>query len=213
VTDWVVLTQRIIRADNGELRDCLDQRWARLFETWQLLVVPLPTTTADVYRYLDSVRPVTVVLTGGNDLLVLPNPMDPTPARDRLEHHVIDWCTSRRVPLVGVCRGMQLLAHAHGAVLSRVPNHVAVRHRVLVQNGPGGVQGWREVNSFHSGSVPGENVPPVLRPWAWDETGNVEAFVHRQLPQAGVMWHPERETDLMAWTVTSFRSLVAGGET
>jgi gamma-glutamyl-gamma-aminobutyrate hydrolase PuuD len=212
VTDRVVLTQRVVRADNGELRDCLDQQWARLFETWQLLVVPLPTNTADLYRYLDAIRPVAVVLTGGNDLLVVPDPQNPTPMRDRLERHVVDWCTLRRVRLVGVCRGMQLLAHVNGSVLSRVANHVAVRHRVLVSNGPAGADGWRDVNSFHSGAVPNENVPSVLSPWAWDESGNVEAFVHRQLPQAGIMWHPEREADSTAWSVTSFRDLVLGCE-
>jgi N5-(cytidine 5'-diphosphoramidyl)-L-glutamine hydrolase len=195
----VALTQRVATAPNGEIRDCLDQRWAELLEPAGMLPLPLPTAIVDVGGYLDALAADAVILTGGNDLASVEDCRDPTPARDRFERHVIAWCEEQRVPLVGVCRGMQMLAARHGVPLRRVDGHVGGRHRVSVAAGRAGDNGSHNVNTFHTYVIRASDLPLSLRPFAWDDDGNVEAFEHRELPQFAIMWHPEREAERETW--------------
>lgn len=93
-----------------------------------------------------------------------------------------------------------MLGVFHGAALRPVAGHVARRHPVTRVAGelasPAGrvVRDWPacfEVNSYHAftfASTPG------LVPLALADDGSVEALAHVELPQLGVLWHPERES-------------------
>lgn len=204
----VALTQRTVTEPIGEVRDCLDQRWASLLESWAMLPLPLPTALSSPDRYLAELAPAVVLLTGGDDLAVVADAQHKTPGRDALEGEVVEWCGARRVPVIGICRGMQLLAHLSGTPLVRVEGHVARRHPVIVRDGPGMTDGAHEVNSYHCYGISRSQLAPILRPFAWDADGHVEAFANRCLPQFGVMWHPEREADSAAWPARVLKSLV-----
>jgi N5-(cytidine 5'-diphosphoramidyl)-L-glutamine hydrolase len=215
----VVLTQRTMVASTGEVRDCLDQAWAPLLTGWGYVPVPLPTLVGDVAPVLDAVAPEAVILTGGDDLAGMAGPagvdgVDPTPQRDEVEAAVVAWCRASAIPIVGVCRGMQLLARSNGATLVPVDGHVARRHRVLLEGAPLHRDGSDEVNSYHRFAVAGAGVPTGVRPFAWDDDRNIEAFVHRHRPEAGLMWHPERERErdpgAGSWPVLVLRALLEG---
>ena len=50
-----------------------------------------------------------MVLTGGNDLAALGGD---APERDATENALLDAAESRRLPVIGVCRGMQVIQAA-----------------------------------------------------------------------------------------------------
>jgi len=204
----VALTQRAVTdAATGEERDCLDQRWAALLERWDMLALPLPSALAGPERHLDALGLDAVLLTGGNDLAALPGATTASPPRDVFEQRVVAWCRERSVPVVGICRGMQLLAHLAGARLVEVDGHVGVRHPLRVQvNGDAGHA--EVVNSFHRFAVPAADLPPRLEAFAWDDGGHVEAFRDRAHREAGVMWHPERESEPSRWGAAVLRELL-----
>jgi len=122
-----------------------------------------------------------VILTGGNDLVGLPGATHTAPERDRFEAVVLEHCTRRGLPVLGVCRGAQFLARHHGADLVELEGHVGTSHEVS----------GRRVGSYHRYGL--QVLPLALQPMATAEDGTIEAFRHRELPQQGVMWHPERE--------------------
>jgi N5-(cytidine 5'-diphosphoramidyl)-L-glutamine hydrolase len=206
----VALTQRTALDPFGEVRDCLDQRWSMLLEAWNMVALPLPTALRRPEHHLDALRPDLVLLTGGNDLAALAGATAPTPARDAFEERVLTWCEVRCVGVVGICRGMQFLAHLGGSRLVELNGHVAQRHQVLVRGSVDTAGRLHEVNSYHRFGIREADLAPNFEPFAWDQEGNVEAFEDLRRGQVGVMWHPEREPSETAWAACMLRDVMLG---
>lgn len=184
----VAVTQRVsIDQAHGERRDALDQRWGPFLAACGLLPVPVPNDAELAVALADRVGVGGLLLTGGNDI-------GAAPERDETERRLVAWAEERGLPVLGVCRGMQMLLTLAGAKLEPVAGHVGVRH-------PIGLDGERvEVNSYHG--LAARAVAGDLEAWGVADDGVVEAVRHRHRPSVGIMWHPEREA--------SFRTLDIG---
>jgi gamma-glutamyl-gamma-aminobutyrate hydrolase PuuD len=181
----VGVTQRVIW-DGSERRDALDQAWTASLEAEGAAVIPLGNALEDPLALLDDLAVDAVVLTGGNSLASTGED-DVAPDRDRFETAVLAWARPRQVPVLGICRGMQVIATEMGSPLVAISGHVATEHPIQ----------WRidvdlpaVVNSFHHFGIRAVNSQVEALAMAGD--GSLEALRHRSLPWAGVMWHPER---------------------
>ena len=191
----LAITQRVeVVAAYDERRDCLDQQWQVLFEQLGHQLVPVPNSLQSPAGWADSLNLDGLVLTGGNDLADLPGAGNPAPERDRTEAGLLAWAVDSGCPVLGVCRGLQLINVWQGGVLTRVDGHVACRHRleVCAGNVPGLTDGM-EVNSFHGWGLPADGLGEALEVLARAGDGSIEALRHQTLPWLGIMWHPERE--------------------
>lgn len=188
------ITQRVEeRAGGGERRDCLDQAWATFLEPLGALAVPIPNLVQDVAGYVDELGLAGVILSGGNDLAGLGDANEAAPERDACEHALLRLSSESGMPVLGVCRGLQIMAQHYGAILTRIDGHVATRHPVYARGGGDLIPEDREsVNSFHRWALREENLPPVLGLAAIGLDDTVEAIRHLNHRQAAVMWHPER---------------------
>jgi putative glutamine amidotransferase len=188
------LSQRVEVVERyGERRDCLDQEWTRLIAALGYLPVPLPNCLDDVDGLLSTLQLSGVILTGGNDLSHLQGARHTAPERDRFEHRLLGLCTQAKIPVLGVCRGMQMLVCESGGRLSASQGHVGVRHPVRVDPTAGlPLTDRQAVNSFHNFGVQAPDVGANLRAAATADDGSVEAVAHEHLPWWGIMWHPER---------------------
>lgn len=194
-----VISQRVeVFADRDERRDALDQRWAALLETLALTALPMPNSLTDPAAWLAAADPALIVLTGGNDLADLVDGPDAAPERDRTEALLLAHATGNSIPLLAVCRGLQLIVDSGGGALVPVEGHVAQDHAITAHpaaaNWP--IRDGRSVNSFHNWGAEPSAVPAGWELAATAPDGTVEAIVHATLPQVALMWHPERgETD------------------
>jgi len=190
----VAITQRVsIVPAYGERRDCLDQAWTRFLGACGLLPVVLPNVAeaalALCERGIDG-----LVLTGGNDLAALGGD---APERDDVEDALLDLAERRGLPVLGVCRGMQMIQRRFAVPLHRVEGHVARRLIIRVDGEP------KEVDSYHHfGAF--ESRPP-LDVWAVAEDGVVKAIRHSVQPVTAIMWHPERSDPFSSADVALFR--------
>lgn len=229
------LTQRVsVIEEYGERRDCLDQAWTETLEPEGFHPVPLPNEVDDVDDYLDESFLEGIILTSGNDLAHLEEASTPAPERDRFERAVIDWAIERELPVLGVCRGLELLNVYFGGSISPVADHVATDHEVVFDSpavdvdldsalgrfGPtdnGGVTvdpmpDRLAVNSYHDYGIHEDEVAEPLDIVATATDGTVECLVHESESILGIMWHPERPSPAPALNRQLFHVLF-GGET
>ncbi|OYQ39016.1 hypothetical protein CHU94_16510 [Rhodoferax sp. TH121] len=194
----------------AERRDMLDQRWAALIERLGGCPLPLSNSVRDVDAYLDALGLDALILTGGNDLSMLPDAADGAPERDRFEAEAYRHFLQRGKPVLGVCRGAQLINHLCDGRLVRAPGHAGTRHELVWVDTP--LACWdrpEEVNSYHGWAIPADGLAPGLEALAWAPDGTVEAFRSLQARVNAIVWHPERETELAPATV-AFLSTALG---
>lgn len=168
--------------------------------------------------YLDG-----IVLSGGADVDparygagVDPQTLGLEPVRDDFELALVDAALASATPVLGVCRGLQILNVATGGTLHQhVADHArydvapdALVHRVDFVDGSELARIYgptTEVNSLHHQTV--DRIGDGWRVTACDPTdGTVEGFEHVSLPIVAIQWHPEmlatRGTDpAFAWIV------------
>ena len=124
--------------------------------------------------------------------------------RDSAEFELFEMYKAQNKPILGVCRGHQLINVAMGAPLiqhlenahlhsSNIAEFDLIHDVTADKNGfVGKLYGEKLVtNSFHHQGV---GTPAKgLRAVAWSENGKViEALEHEFLPIISVQWHPER---------------------
>ncbi|ABV86731.1 peptidase C26 [Shewanella pealeana ATCC 700345] len=190
----VGVTQRVDNIEHYfERRDCLDQRWSDFFNRLGYLVIPLPNIAKErVSKLCDKLQLDAILLSGGNSIAELnPSAKDSAPERDEFEKEIVNYAIQNNIPLVGVCRGMQLLNIHLGGSLCALDGHIATRHAI---ESPENNQLFnRIVNSYHAWGIRPQDLALSLNPLAYDDKGNVEAFYSTSEKQLGLMWHPERE--------------------
>ncbi len=178
--------------------------------------LPIDVDVEAVAHHLDG-----VLLTGGTDIDpgrygADPHPelLDIEPERDELELRLLGIALDREIPVLGICRGMQLVnVHLGGTLHQHVPEHARVDlptetvvHQVTLA--PESVLRelygeHRDVNSLHHQTV--DDVGDGLRVTATAADGTVEG-VELGDTLVAVQWHPEmmrsRATDpIFGWLV------------
>jgi putative glutamine amidotransferase len=211
----LLVSQRLVTvADRDEVRECLDLHWSELLAECGLHAVPT-ATRVKARQHLQMVRPAGILLTGGNDLSCCAPHDELSAARDAFELELVEAGLEAGVPILGVCRGMQLLAHAYGSEPVAGPGHVGCEHTIDVASGSLLSRFFPpscEVNSYHDYCLVelGDDLETVARS-RQDQT--VEALAHRALPIHGIMWHPERSHPFRAEDVAFIREVFLGSPT
>ena len=200
----VAVSQRIDWIQSrSEHRDSLDQKLSDLLVEVGFLSFPVPngmklSKTRHINSWLEKLSPDAVVLSGGNDIAEFDS-------RDEVEKILIEYAVSKKIPLLGICRGMQFLGSFFGATLENILGHAGSRHE-LIQPKIGNYNFPKIVNSYHDFSL--RNLPESLEIIATDSEGNCEAICHKSLPIEGWMWHPEREKPFSTIDIQNIRRVL-----
>ena len=145
-----------------------------------------------------------LLLPGGGDMhprfygQALNGSEDLDEARDARELTLIDNFLCAGKPVIGICRGLQVLnVYFGGTLRQHIEGHSqidGVDRLHVINTTPGLLRelyGTRcTVNSAHHQAV--WRLGTGLQAFACAEDGTVEAVGHRTLPVFAVQWHPER---------------------
>jgi putative glutamine amidotransferase len=186
----IALTQRLVKNDSyREIREALDINWGAFIQ--QAGFEPLALPVKYDFRKL---RFDGALLTGGNDLAVVSGD-ETDKLRDDFEYALLDFCITKKIPVLGVCRGMQLINVYFDGSLKRTANHAGVRHRL--DNG-------MEVNSFHNFSA--DRLGNGLEVTARSGDGTIEMIRHNEHKICAQMYHPERYDPFCDYDLRFLRS-------
>lgn len=167
----------------------------------QVGVLSRSTQFDKAYRWADR-----VLLPGGADIhpdwygQTLTHARPYAPERDRLEYDLADRCLQDHKPLMGICRGHQMIAVAAGGELFQDITacagfeHNAPQHLVNLVSGSRLARligaGQIVANSYHHQAV--SILPRGWRVAAMSRDAEIiEAIEHPHLPVISVQWHPE----------------------
>ena len=147
--------------------------------------------------------------------------------RDELELRLFAIALSRDMPILGVCRGMQLMNVAlGGSLLQTVDEHRNTSHgadetessfhRIFISPGSRlaatvGSGGFVRVNSRHGQGIKEHNKSPDLMTSAWSlEDGVIEALESPDHEYVlGVQFHPERRGEIPPHFDKLFQNLIS----
>ena len=99
-----------------------------------------------------------------------------------------------RVPIFGICLGLQAIAVAHGAVVGRAPELLHGKTTPVHHDGRGVFAGLPDpftATRYHSLAIDPATVPDDLEVCAWTESGVIMAVRHRGRAIESVQFHPE----------------------
>ncbi|RFS87010.1 aminodeoxychorismate/anthranilate synthase component II [Actinomadura spongiicola] len=125
-------------------------------------------------------------------VLLSPGPGHPADAGVCLD--LVHEADRRRTPLLGVCLGHQVIAHAYGATVSRAPELLHGYTSDIIHNNQGVFHNLPSpfpATRYHSLTVDPKTIPATLHTTAQTPEGVIMGLRHRTRPIEGVQFHPE----------------------
>lgn len=180
------------------LEDSIEQEYILYFQ--QLGYFPiLISSKSDINSYFQRFKPIGVVLTGGLDLSNnLSDGNSINSIRDSFEINLLKMALQEEIPILGICRGMQLINYFFGGkITNKIIGHVKTRHEIIFNQNYLGIFNKKDkilVNSFHNNGINPKDLSPYLKQLCFCSNDNiVEAVIHDDLQVLGFQWHPERD--------------------
>lgn len=128
---------------------------------------------------------------GFDGVLLSPGPGTPEGAGVCIE---LVRAQAGRVPIFGVCLGLQAIGVAYGGVVGRAPELLHGKTSLVEHDGVGVLAGLPSpftATRYHSLAIEPATLPADLETTARTASGVIMAVRHRSLPVEAVQFHPE----------------------
>lgn len=125
-------------------------------------------------------------------LVIGPGPGNPSQKTRMMT--VLRAALARRMPVFGVCLGLQAIGEALGAKVAHAPSQMHGKTSLIEHDGSGifsGVPSPFTATRYHSLCLHPASIPSELHVTAHSADGAVQAIAHRDCPVHAVQFHPE----------------------
>ena len=167
--------------------DFVDHYWINYFKIKKKIFFSIPNMTNYKINSLKK-KVKLIILPGGNDIFSRDKI---SKVRLKVEFNLIKYAIKKSIPILGVCRGMQVINLYFKGKQNRVYGHMRTKHKIFFKKKIFSKK-IQNVNSFHNYSIPLKKMSNKLEVIAVDRDENVEIFKHKKKRIYGFMWHPER---------------------
>lgn len=170
--------------------DFLDHYWLKYFENKDYDFELIPNSFKLAKKKINDIKNCDlIVLPGGNDLFKKDKI---TRTRLNVEKELINFSLKKKIPLIGICRGMQLLNYFFGGKINKVKNHMGKKSKIFFKE-KFFSKNVLMVKCYHNYGIKNKFKSKKFKTIAIDKDGNLEMFIHENKKILGIMWHPERE--------------------
>ena len=155
--------------------DFVDHYWINYFKLKKKSFFSLPNITN--YKIDFSKNKIElIILPGGNDLF---SKDKISKARLKIEFGLIKYGLKKKIPILGICRGMQVINLFFKGKQTRIYGHMKTKHKIFFKN-KFFAQKILNVNSYHNFGIPIKKISNDLKVIAVDKNNNVEMFKHKK---------------------------------
>jgi len=181
--------------------DFIDHYWLDYFEKKNINYHLIPNKKKASIKILNKIN--LLIIPGGNDVS---NILNTSKIRNTIESNLINACSKKNIPILGICRGAQLLNKNFGGKIKKIKNHMRTRHNIFFIKNSFIKKNYLDVNSFHNDGIKKNDLAKKFNMLANDKDENIEMFISKDKKIIGTMWHPEREksTKLLDKLITYF---------
>ena len=159
----IAISMRIVKAQNyDETRDALSHDWPQFLENLGIIPIYIPNNLSNVKNYLSAFEIEGLILSGGDNL-------GTDPIRDKTETELLEYAISKNIPILGICRGLQLINQYFGGSLTEnnADLHVGTKHNLdIVDKKLKKILNSSEINtnSFHRNTILDSDLSSELTP-------------------------------------------------
>ena len=129
-----------------------------------------------------------LILSGGNDLSDIKKTTINS-LREKNEIEIIKYIIKKRLPIIGICRGFQLIVFNFGIVPTRTKFHVKKNHKIYFSDNNFLKKKFIGVNSYHNYSI--NKLPKEFKNIASHVDKSIEIASYKDNINC-FMFHPER---------------------
>ena len=199
---------RVVEASHyKEVRDSISHDWFSFLSLFHVVPILVPNHLKDPVGYIRSLKADMILLTNGNDVgYGIEDPssdLSISKERDLTEFKLLQHAIEKKLPVLGVCRGMQVINCFFQGKIQKLNSfqkssqlHVNKIHPIdIIDTHFIDCIGTKlTVNSFHDFGVFFDDISNELKSFAISRHDHInEGLYHPSLPILGIQWHPERE--------------------
>jgi len=201
----IALTQRQDENKHGIKIDNIEKTFLDFLDSFEVVPLLIPNKITFIKKFF-KLPFKAIILSGGNDVYL--NTFSSSTSskqtniceeRDEVENKILEYAIKNKIPVLGICRGMQLINVFFGGDLINIKKegnkieHVNSTHKIIFKNKLSHKKS-AVVNSYHKYGITKKTLSKELNSFAESEDGIIEGISHPKYPIAGIQWHPERKS-------------------
>ena len=191
------ITLKVVKHhEHGEMMTCIDIKWIDLLLSLGFTPALIPLTSSEHLSLIwNNLNLDGLILSGGNTLASAVKDKHESNVyfeRDIFEKSLLDMAIRKQIPVLGICRGLQVINTFFNGGVLRFEGQIG-KNQKITSLSDNKSSFPNEVTCYHDYVVTPELLGDELVPLAHDSNGNIQALSHSSHKILGLMWHPERE--------------------